>query len=127
MGRQMRLSNANEARTVFPSAEPEPERYRGRPLLVVLENYVLAAISELAPDKAASVGRLVQGVFGGSADWMATVRQCLELAPELDDELRRMWGDAQTRATEHGVTLHAIQFAKMVTDQNFAHLIEPLG
>lgn len=112
---------------MFPSAEPEPERYRGRPLLVVLENYVLAAIGELAPDRSGTVGELVQRVFGGGADWMGTVRQCLELAPTLDDDLRRMWSDAQRQATERGITLHAVQFAKMVADQNFAELIDPLG
>ena len=31
---------------MLPSPEVEPERYKCRPLLVVLENYVLAAIGE---------------------------------------------------------------------------------
>jgi hypothetical protein len=34
-----------------------------------------------------------------------------------------LWSDAQRQATERGVTLHAVQFAKMVADQNFAALI----
>ena len=32
---------------MIPSADAESERYRGRPLLIILESYVLAAISAL--------------------------------------------------------------------------------
>ena len=110
---------------MLPSAEAEPERYRGRPLLVVLENYVLAAIGELPADKRAGVGLVVQRVFGGGADWMQKVRQQLGLDDSLDESLRQMWPRNQTVAREQGTTIHPVQFAKMVADQNFAELIGP--
>jgi hypothetical protein len=52
----------------------EPGRYAGRPLLIVLENYVLDCIGEMPPDKQALVRSVVQRVWGGGDDWKATVR-----------------------------------------------------
>ena len=110
---------------MIPSAEAEPERYRGRPMLVVLENYILAAIGQLPAEKQAGIAKIVQAVFGGSADWMQTVRTQLQLGEGLDTSLQAMWDRNQTTATQNGITLHPIQFAKMVADQNFAELIGP--
>jgi hypothetical protein len=113
---------------MVPSPEAEPERYRGRPLLIVLENYVLAAIRELPPEKHGAVAKVVQTVFGGGADWMKTVRSQLQLGDSLDASLRGMWERNQATAAQNGITLHPVQFAKMVADQNFAELIgTPLG
>jgi hypothetical protein len=110
---------------MLPSPEAEPERYRGRPLLILLENYVLAAIGELPAERQTSVGQIVQKAFGGGADWMQTIRQRLHLGETLDESLRRMWAENQAIAAQNSVTLHPIQFAKMVADQNFAELIGP--
>src|SRR5690348_9612172 len=107
---------------MLPSPEAEPERYRGRPLLVVLENYILAAIGELPAEKQAGVAKIVQTVFGGGTDWMKTVRGHLQLGDGLDADLRGMWERNQATATQSGVALHPVQFAKMVADQNFAEL-----
>jgi hypothetical protein len=107
----------------LPSVEAEPERYAGRPLLIVLENYVLDCIGELPPDKQALARSVVQRVWAGGEDWKATVRAQLHLAPALDESLRGMWSRNQEVAKQDTQQLHPIQFAKMVVDQNFAHLI----
>jgi hypothetical protein len=107
----------------LPSAEAEPERYAGRPLLIVLENYVLDCIGELPPDKQALARSVVQRVWGGGDDWKATVRDQLQLESSMDEALRGMWSRNQKLARQHNQQLHATQFAKMVVDQNFAHLI----
>ena len=107
----------------LPSAEVEPERYAGRPLLIVLENYVLDCIGELPPDKQAQVRSVVQRVWGGGDDWKATVRQQLQREQGMDEALRGMWSRNQEIARQHNQQLHPVQFAKMVVDQNFAHLI----
>jgi hypothetical protein len=111
---------------MLPSAETEPERYRGRPLLVVLENYILAAIGELPAERHAGVGTIVQRVFGGGDDWLQTVREQLQLGDSLDESLRQIWAKNQAIARQNAATLHPVQFAKMVADQNFAELIGPL-
>ena len=109
----------------LPKAEAEPERYRGRPLLIILENYILAALGELSPEQHEGLRAIVQHVFGGGDDWMATVRQRLELGPSIDDSLRAMWTKNVEIARRDGVQIVPVQFAKMVTDTNFAALIGP--
>ena len=111
------------ANAPLPSIEVEPERYAGRPLLVVLENYVLDCIGELPPDKQAAVRSIVQRVWGGGDDWKATVRGQLHLEASMDESLRGMWSRNQERAKQNNQQLHPVQLAKMVVDQNFAHLI----
>jgi hypothetical protein len=107
----------------LPKAEAEPERYQGRPLLIVLESYVLAAIGELPSGKDRALAKVVQRVFGGGEDWMLTVRQRLELPDTLDEELRRLWARNRRVARDGGVELLPVQFAKMVADENFASLL----
>lgn len=111
------------ANALLPSAEAEPERYAGRPLLIVLENYVLDCIGALQSDKQALARSVVQKVWGGGDDWKETVRDQLHLESSLDESLRGMWSRNQELAKQHNQPLHPIQFAKMVVDQNFASLI----
>jgi hypothetical protein len=107
----------------LPSPEAEPKRYAGRPLLIVLENYVLDCIGELPPEKEVLARSVVQRVWAGGDDWKATVRAQLHLEPTLDESVRGMWLRNQELAKQHNQPLHPIQFAKMVVDQNFAQLI----
>src|SRR5579862_3006467 len=98
-----------------PSAEAEPERYAGRPLLIVLENYVLDCIGELPPDKQALACSIVQRVWGGGDDdWKATVRAQLRLEPSLDESLQGMWSRNRELAKRHDQPLHGVQFASAV-------------
>lgn len=100
-------------------------RYHGRPLLILLENYVLATLGALAPDKEQLVTSITQRIFGGGADWRETLRTTLHLGESLDDSLRQMWADQQQQAQQGGVTLAPEEFARRFADQNFAHLISP--
>jgi hypothetical protein len=107
----------------LPSPYAEPERYKGRPLLILLENYVLDCIGELPEDKQALGRAIVQRAFGGGDDWRATIRERLQLDPAIDEALRVMWIRNQELAKQHHQELHGVQFAKMVADENFAQLI----
>lgn len=111
----------SKSTTSMPSAEAEPARYKGRPLLVLLENYVLACIGELPENN--NMAAVVQKAFGGSDDWMQTLREKLDLSADIDESIKAMWSKNQAIAREHKVQLHPVQFAKMVADRNFAHLI----
>lgn len=110
----------------IPSADAEPERYKGRPLLVLLENYVLDAIGELPEGKSAGLAQITQRVFGGGPDWRATLRETLHLPETLDQELRRLWARNRDIARQAKAELHPIQFAKMIADDNFKDLIDEL-
>ncbi len=109
---------------MVPSANAKPERYRGRPLFLILENYVLAAIDALDSNANARLAQIVKRVYGGDDDWRKTVRDVLGLDESLDDSLREMWRQNRVVAQQQRVELHPVQFAKMVVDQNFAELIE---
>jgi hypothetical protein len=104
---------------------PPVDRYEGRPLLLLVENYVLSAIGFLAPDSEQKVASVTQRVFGGGADWRSTVRSTLRLGDSLDQGLLQMWAKNQKIAKDAGVTLSPEDFARMVADTNFAHLIPP--
>ena len=108
----------------LPSAEAEMDRYEDRPLLLVLENYILDAIGALEVEKNAGMTTLIRKIFGGDGDWRKTVREALEFDESLDDALREMWTNNQKIASEANVELHPVQFAKMCADTNFAHYFE---
>jgi len=114
---------ATQVAAPLPSAEAEPDRYVGRPLLIVLENYVLDCIGALEPDKQVLARSIVQRVWGGGDEWKATVRAQLKMEPSLDESLRGMWSRNQELAKQRDQSLHPIQFAKMIVDQNLASLI----
>src|SRR5688500_18555506 len=97
-----------------PSAEAEPERYKGRPLLVLLENYVLDVIGELSSEQNEGLRRITQRVFGGGDDWRGTLRATLDLREALDSEIQRLWERNREIASQNGTSLHPIQFAKMI-------------
>ncbi|HEX5106230.1 MAG TPA: hypothetical protein VFV87_20565 [Pirellulaceae bacterium] len=108
---------------MLPSPHAEPERYQGRPLLIVLENYVLDCIGKLPPDSSEKLSKLMQDVLGGGPDWRQTLRETLHLDPALDGELQRLWTTNAQLAKQDGIELHPVQFAKMVVDENFADLV----
>jgi hypothetical protein len=107
----------------LPSPHAEPERYQGRPLLVVLENYVLDCIGKLPPGGSERLSSLMQQALGGGPDWKQTLRDMLHLDPSLDGELCKLWTTNEALARQQGIELHPVQFAKMVVDENFAELI----
>ena len=102
------------------------DRYAGKPLLMLLEWYVLDCIGYLPADKVPTIIGAVQRVFAGGTDWKQTLRCRLYLEPELDDSLRQMWTKNQAIATAAGQTLLPYDFAQMVADQNFSPLIDSI-
>jgi hypothetical protein len=93
-----------------------PDRYRGRPILIAIENYALAVIGELDADKAAGIAAVVQRVWGGGHNWMLNIREQLAWAPSIDDTIRRNWKNYQRAARDQGVDPSAVEFAMMFAD-----------
>ena len=109
---------------MLPSPHAEPERYQGRPLLIVLENYILDCIGKLPPESSEKLATLMQQALGGGPDWKQTIREMLHLEQSLDQQLRDLWIKNEAIAKRDGIELHPVQFARMVVDENFA---EQLG
>ena len=106
--------------------ENDRDRYEGRPLLLILEYYVLDCIGELEDAKRALMREWIQSAFGEQAgdDWRAAVRGQLRLGDTLDQALAEMWFEKSKLAADANVPLAADVFARMLVDQNFADLID---
>jgi hypothetical protein len=117
-------SKKKTSSTELPSSSLEPERYEGRPLILILDNYVLDCIGELPSNKQALITTLVQKVFGGGADWKKTVREVLQLSESIEDNIRSLWIQNREIAAQNNSELHPVQFAKMIVDDNFADFID---
>lgn len=99
------------------SEESIPQRYQDHPLLVVLENYVLAAIGQLDAERFAAMGEVVAGTWGGKPkDWAATIRDQFDLADDLDQQLQALWERNQGSVSPE-------EFARLIADENFKELL----
>jgi hypothetical protein len=105
------------------AAAPNPDRYAEKPLLILLENYVLDCIGVLTPDKQASIAQIVERVYGPGPDWKRTLRATLHLDDSLDESLRELWVKNQQIASDAGQSLQPVDFARMIVDENFSKLI----
>ena len=105
------------------------ERYEGRPLLILLENFVLACIGALSAETTARVADLTRRAFGAppDADWMEVLRTQLDLGPGICDTIRERWQAAVAHLEEAGEPSDPIAFARGIVDANFTPLIEPIG
>ena len=101
-----------------------PSRYQDKPVLVILEYYVLSTIEWLAPEKETELRALTQRLYGGGTDWRVTLRTALQIMNSTDHEIRQMWHAHQDLAWKALVHLRPEDFARLVVDQNFTHLIQ---
>lgn len=102
------------------------ERYEGRPLLILLENYVLACIGALSAEATARVADLTRRGFGAppDADWMEVLRTQLDLGPGICDSIRDRWRRGLARLEQTGETADPVVFARGIVDVNFAPHID---
>jgi hypothetical protein len=105
-------------------APVDSDGYNGKPLLILLENYMLDCIGCLPKDKVPTIINIIQQVYGGGDDWKATLRSTLHLDASLDESLRQMWVRNQDGARQANQTLAPKDFARMVVDQNFSKMID---
>lgn len=99
----------------------QSQRYSGKPLLRLLECYVLRAIGAL-PDKEAqalaSMTPKLREIYGHDGDWPEIVAATVNLPPEATVAIKGMWERNQKIASENNVTLSAQAFAEMFVDEN---------
>lgn len=95
-----------------------------KPILRILESYVLAAIEalDLAEEQAART--MVSKAFGEQTDWRNRIREEFGLTPTLDQQLVAMWEEARRLAAERGAELAPASFARAVVEENFADTVE---
>ena len=99
-------------------------RYTGKPLLRLLEFYVLRAIDELPLPEQEALDRLgpkLQTVYGGDGSWHEAVAAAVRMPPETAAAIRDMWTKNLEIAHANGVApLTPQKFAEMVVDENLS-------
>src|SRR5689334_12741113 len=95
-------------------------RYKGRPLLLILDNYVADCVGALAPEKQAGLAAIVKKWFGGGDDWKKTMRGTLKLDDSIDEVIRQAW--AKFKKENAGAS--PLGFAAAFSDQYFVPVME---
>jgi hypothetical protein len=93
-----------------------PERYAGKPILLIIENYVMVVIGELPAEEATAVQNVVQRVWGGSPDWMSTVRRELAWETSFDEAILQNWEGYRKAARQQGAAASPSEFARLFAD-----------
>ncbi|QEX16441.1 hypothetical protein FRZ44_17340 [Hypericibacter terrae] len=98
-------------------------RYDGKPLLRLLELYVLWVIGELSQDdqvKLNAIAPKLQTIYGGAGQWHEAIAAAARMPSEMPDVIRDMWARNLEIARANGVTLLPQKFAEMFVDENLA-------
>jgi hypothetical protein len=92
-------------------------RYKGRPLLRLLDAYALAVIGQLSAEDEPTIAAAADRSFGPTADWKVAVRRGAGLPEDMDDQIRELW-NRQPPGT------NTIAFVLAISEANFAPLID---
>lgn len=98
-------------------------RYDDKPLLRLLDLYVLRAINELPAAKRQTLEEMAprfQAIYGGNGEWHEAVAAAVHLPADMPTIIRDTWTRNLEIARENGATLHPQAFAEMFVDENLA-------
>ena len=98
-------------------------RYDGKPLLRLLEFYILKAIGELSQeseDRLVAMAPKLQAIYGGNGRWDDAVAKALHMPDTIPEAVHDMWKKNLKIAHDNNITLTPQQFAEMFVDNNFA-------
>src|SRR6186713_864000 len=77
-----------------PSSMSDNDRYDGKPLLRLLELYILKAIGELPLVEQETLTRLapkLQAIYGGNGQWDEAVGAAVHMPADMPQSIREMW------------------------------------
>ncbi len=100
-----------------------------KPIVLLLENYVLAAIGELPTPDQAKTQILMKHAFGAQAgaSWQQRLRDEFGLNESVDSQLRTLWSQAKKLAADKQADLEARDFAATVVEENFQEAVEMIS
>jgi hypothetical protein len=101
------------------------DRYDAKPLLRLLELYVLNAIDELPLPEQESLIRLapkLQAIYGGNGQWHEAITAAVRMPADMPQSIRDMWAKNLEIARANNVpALSAQKFAELFVDQNLTN------
>jgi len=97
-------------------------RYDGKPLLRLLELYVLKALDELPALEQETLTRMapkLQAVYGGNGTWHGALEAAVHMPADMLQQIRDMWDkNLEIAHTNNVPALSAQKFAEMFVDEN---------
>ena len=96
-------------------------RYDGKPLLRLIELYVIDAIGALTPEQAKNLDAMTPKLcqlYGTTGDWRADIAKVMAFPESMPQSIREMWSRNQQIAKQSGASLTAEDFAVMFVDAN---------
>ena len=102
---------------------PSNPRYQGKPLLRLLELYVLWSIDQLSEADAKSLQEMtpqLQSVYNAQGDWQQVIAVAMQFPPNMPEMIRDLWVRNCEIARQNQTTLAPQQFAEMFVDENLA-------
>jgi hypothetical protein len=96
-------------------------RYQGKPLLRLLECYVLWVIDQLSEADTNTLREMtpkLQAVYRTQGNWQQVIASAVNFPSNMPNLIRDAWAANTEIARKSGVTLAPQQFAEMFVDQN---------
>jgi hypothetical protein len=105
------------------------ERYAGRPLLRLLDDYVLDVVGALPAETHPVLLEVVHLAYPNTAGatWQEVLENELGLEPDLRRKIHAMWLDYGKFMADQGHTADPSEFAVSFADENFVPLINQSG
>lgn len=97
-------------------------RYENKPLLRLLECYVLKAIGYLTVDQGKvleSMEPKLAQVYGVNGTWHNIIAEVMSFPDSMPELIRENWRKNEVITAEARVELSAQEFAQMFVDRNF--------
>ncbi|MBL8267521.1 hypothetical protein [Steroidobacter sp.] len=107
--------------SLFKKRAKPQDRYLGKPLLKLVDSFVLECIGELDPKSEAGLRAMepkLQQIYNCSGTWEDIIIAQLQFDPNIRTEIREMWLQNQEIAKEHNRTLSPLQFVEMFVEKN---------
>src|SRR5690349_14732464 len=93
--------------------KPQPaDRYAGKPLLKLVDSFVLKCIGELDPASEAKLREMepkLRQIYSCDGSWEEIVISVLHFSPNIRTSIRDLWLKNQAIAKQHQVTLTPMQ------------------
>ena len=103
------------------------DRYDGRPLLRLLDCYILDTIGELPQAQQETLQRIepnLQQAFGSTAGWRGIVEEQMGLLPSVALGMETLWANFQQDEQRLGNHAKPSDFVRAFVDQNFPGLVD---
>jgi hypothetical protein len=94
-------------------------RYSGKPLLRLLECFVLWSIGELGEKETTALEAMtpkLRSIYGAQGSWQEVLAAALHMPQDTPRRIREAWA----KHLENQAPISAQEFAQVFVDQNFA-------